>query len=122
MNIIIAGSRGFNDYALLERIMNRYTIRIDDIKVISGAAKGADKLGEQWALCNMFIVERHHPDWATHGKAAGHIRNKEMAKAAGPKGALVAFHDGISPGTADMIEIAKEMGLKVKVVLYRKTS
>ncbi len=120
MRIIIAGSRDFDDYELLERTMNRLTLRVDNITVLSGGAKGADTLGEQWALCNMFPVERYHPDWTKHGKKAGPIRNDEMAKAVGPKGKCVVFYDGSSPGSTNMIETAKAYGLKLKVIYYKE--
>jgi len=54
-------------------------------------------------------------EWNKFGKAAGPKRNKEMAIAAD---ALIAFWDGKSRGTKNMIELAKQKGLKVKVILF----
>lgn len=45
------------------------------------------------------------------------IRNREMAKAAD---SLIAFWDGKSKGTANMIQTSEKMGLAVKVVRYEK--
>ena len=45
--VIIAGSRGFNDYALLKRKLNELLDFDDDITIISGTANGADSLGEK---------------------------------------------------------------------------
>lgn len=58
-------------------------------------------------------------DWDRYGKAAGYLRNTEMAKNAD---ALVAFWDGMSLGTRHMIETAKAHGLKVRVKRYDKES
>lgn len=53
-------------------------------------------------------------DWSL-GKRSGYIRNEEMAKIAH---ACIAFHDGESPGTGHMIDLAKKYNLKLKVVNY----
>ena len=60
-------------------------------------------------------IELHPADWHRHGRAAGPIRNAEMAAEAD---ALIAFWDGQSRGTANMIKIAKDKGLQVAVVKY----
>ena len=50
MNIIIAGSRDFDDYRLLKKTVSDYieenqVNNTQQIRVISGGAKGADRLG-----------------------------------------------------------------------------
>lgn len=118
MRIIIAGSRDFDDYPLLCETMDKLTRKLDKKKlvILSGGAKGADKLGEQWAFeRGVGTVEIYHADWTKHGKSAGPIRNEEMAENAD---VLVAFWDGKSPGTKDMISQAKKKGLKVRVVYF----
>lgn len=116
--VIIAGGRDFSDYLLLREKCDfflgskRLTHRIT---VISGAAKGADSLGERYAREREFGVQQFKAHWKEHGKAAGIIRNGEMAEVAD---ALIAFWDGESRGTANMIETARKHGLKVAVVNY----
>lgn len=102
--IIIAGGRHFNDYSLLKAKLDHLLQLMDkrDIVIISGCAKGADSLGERYAHENSIEVWKSPADWDTHGKAAGHIRNAEMADNATH---LVAFFDGSSPGTKGMIEV-----------------
>lgn len=114
--VIIAGSRGFTDYeamkelcdALLQDISERKTVTI-----ISGGARGADTLGERYARERGYGVQRFPADWKRYGRSAGMIRNGEMAKAAK---ALIAFWDGQSPGTGNMIRTARRQGLDVHVV------
>lgn len=114
--IIIAGSRTFDDYELLCHVMDHLTRKMTDVTVLSGACPdGADPLGEKWAWRWWWTVERYHAEWDKHGKGAGIIRNKEMVKAASH---LVAFWNGKSPGTKDIIEQARKANLKVKVVLF----
>ena len=114
--VIIAGSSGFNDYPLLASTMDTLLQNITvPIVVICGMARGADLLGERYALDRGFQVQRFPADWDKYGKRAGYIRNEEMAKNAD---ALVAFWDGESHGTKHMIELANRYGLKVRVKRY----
>lgn len=118
MRIIIAGSRTFDNYALLERTMDKLTFKLKKVIVLSGTADGADALGERWALSKIGrVLMRYHPDWEKHGKSAGAVRNAEMVANAE---ALVAFWDGKSPGTKDVISKARKAKLKhIKVVKFK---
>ena len=114
--VIIAGSRKFSDYDLLERTMDKALSTVqDDITVVCGKAKGSDTLGEQYAKEHGYEVQYFPADWNRYGKVAGYIRNTTMAKNAD---ALVAFWDGESPGTTHMIETAQSLGLRVRVKTY----
>ena len=63
----------------------------------------------------VFFHLLHPADWNRLGRAAGPIRNEEMAEVSD---ALIAFWDGKSRGTKSMIEIARRKGLQVAVVRY----
>ena len=117
MRVIIAGSRTFSDYPLLEKKLNFLFSRKkkEEITIISGTANGADRLGERYANENNISVERYPADWNKYGRSAGYKRNLQMANNAD---ALVAFWDGVSKGTNHMIDIAKEKQLQVRVVIY----
>lgn len=110
MKTIIAGSRSVEDMAIIELAVKQCGWNVT--KVISGCARGVDKLGEIWAAANNIRIERHPSDWDTHGKSAGYKRNTEMARCAD---ALIAIWDGESKGTKHMIEIAKQYDLLVYV-------
>lgn len=115
--VIIAGGRDFNNYPGLSTAMDKLLKNInDDIEIVCGMAKGADRLGEQYAKENGYSVIYMPADWDTDGKAAGYKRNIRMAEYAN---ALVAFWDGQSSGTKHMIETAQKMGLDVRVVKYK---
>lgn len=77
-------------------------------EIVSGGAKGADTLGEWWAEKEKLDVTRFPADWKTHGRAAGPIRNKQMAEYADY---LVVFPGG--GGTANMIKEAEKRGLPI---------
>lgn len=118
--VIVAGSRGFNDYRLLRENCNsalREKKKTHNIIIVSGHAKGADAFGEKYAKDEGFDLEIFPADWKKFGKAAGFRRNEQMAEFAD---ALIAFWDGKSHGTKHMIDIATEKGMKVKVIEYGK--
>lgn len=117
MKVIICGSRGFTNYKLLKRKMNLYTLALGEVEVVSGGAEGADKLGERWACENYHKFHVFRPDYAKHGKKAPLVRNQEMVDFAD---ALVAFWDGHSPGTRDVIDRAKAKRLKLRIVYYEE--
>lgn len=113
MKVIIAGSRDFDNYLhLLQAVVKS---GFDITEVVSGGARGADALGELLARDLDFDLKRFPADWNKHGRAAGPIRNGEMAEYAD---ALIAMWDGVSTGTANMIKQANERGLKVHVERY----
>lgn len=111
--LIIAGSRDFDNYELLKQTVLPYLNDIEEI--ISGTARGADSLGEQFAKEFNIPVRQFPADWNAYGKKAGYLRNVQMAKNAT---ACIVFWDGKSRGTQHMINIAKQYGLKLKIIIY----
>ncbi len=110
MKTIIAGSRSIKDFSLVEKAISQADFVITE--VVSGCAYGVDKLGERWARANGIPIHPFPANWAMHGKRAGYLRNVQMAEYAD---ALIAVYDGISKGTAHMINIARDKGLQVFV-------
>ena len=118
--IIVAGSRNFVDYGKLEASLNEIINGIrETVTIISGGARGADSLGERYAIDHDLSLVRFPADWKTKGRAAGVIRNREMAEYAvrdGATGILVAFWDGESRGTKNMINKAVSKGMEVRII------
>jgi len=116
LKVIVAGSRNFDDYETLKSVCD-YIIGNPEIKVelISGNANGADKLGEKYAMEKKYELKIFKADWDKHGKKAGHIRNKEMGEYGN---LLIAFWDGKSKGTKNMIDIAKKKGMSSMVYKF----
>lgn len=128
LRVIIAGSRDFDDFPklmnscidILFKITEQYN-DLDKIRIVSGVARGADRLGEQYAKVAGYEVSRFVPDWDGLGKRAGYVRNAEMAKYAvadGSYGVLIAFWDGKSKGTKHMIDLAEKNDLEVHIVRF----
>lgn len=84
-----------------------------NIHVVEGGARGADEAGKMWAQEKGYDVIEMPADWDKHGRAAGHIRNKEMAEFIKSKGSCLAIilWDGKSNGTANMIGNVKKFGI-----------
>ena len=120
MKVIVAGGRDFKNYKLLKCTLDNFQQEYGNItEVVSGTAKGVDKLGEQYANENNIHIKRFVPDWEGLGKKAGHVRNRQMGDYAKEhNGMLVAFWDKHSRGTKGMIDYAKKIGLKSVVVYY----
>ena len=117
MKVIVAGSRDFEDYALLKKFLDKLVIfRSDFTEIVSGTARGADKLGERYAQEHNLAIKRFPADWEKYGKAAGHIRNRQMAEYAD---ACVVFWDGQSKGSANMVKVALELKLPLVIVNYQ---
>jgi len=120
-NLIIAGGRDFSDYNLLKNSFGFYRINNNllnkNITIISGNAKGADILGEKLANERNYELLIFKANWDKYGKKAGFLRNEDMAKVAD---GLLAFWDGNSSGTKNMIDLAEKLNLITKIILYYK--
>ena len=136
MRVLVCGSRTWTDYeSIANRLKqlaeecearDRIVVAADELisfVVIVGGAKGVDTLAEEWAERN-FVYFDGHPlldcvrfpaDWAKYGKAAGPIRNRQMLTEGRPD-LVLAFWDGKSRGTANMIELARTAGVPVEII------
>lgn len=77
--------------------------------IVSGMADGADTIGIAWAHNNNVRMEGHSPDWETHGKKAGPIRNQEMLDS----GIDLAIEFPGGRGTADMRRRLEKAGVPI---------
>ena len=126
LRIIIAGSRDFDNYKVLEDESSKIIEKelnddIQSIRIISSTARGADQLGERFAKKYNYSISCFPAEWGLYGKSAGYRRNAEMAKFAVSNnnvGILIAFWDSQSKGTKHTIDLFKEKGIPCKVVRY----
>lgn len=115
MKAIVAGCRDVTDFNLVQTAIDNSGFEITEL--VSGRATGVDALGERWARENSVKITTFPADWRTHGKAAGPIRNAQMAEYAD---ALIAVWDGVSRGTKNMINEAKKRELNVYVFNFER--
>lgn len=116
--LIVAGGRDFNDYALLHESIMKVVHELPDdlvVSIVSGMARGADMLAAHFADETGTTLHEFPADWEGQGKAAGFVRNTDMANFAD---GLLAFWDGKSKGTAHMIRTMENRRKPVHVVRY----
>ena len=114
MKCLIAGSRTVCDYEVVKTAIEESRFVITE--VVSGGARGVDRLGEKWAKENGVAVKQFFPDWETHGKKAGFLRNADMIDYVENGGCVIAIWDGVSRGTQHTIGLAR----KYKIPLFVK--
>lgn len=113
--VIIAGSREFTDKQRLFNACDKVLDKIGPFEVVSGGAKGADTLGEDYGFSRGLMVNRFPALWEKEGKPGGHHRNNRMAWFGTH---LVDFYNGYSPGSKQMIGRAQAEGLADWVIQF----
>jgi hypothetical protein len=132
IRVIIAGGRDFNDYNYMKKSMDFMLKRFnrEEILIVEGGAKGADKLGRKYAMLHDIDYITFEADWkdittppvkikrnayGEYNVLAGMVRNKQMGDFASH---LVVYWDGVSSGTDHMKTYMQELGKPVKVFKY----
>jgi hypothetical protein len=115
--VAVIGSRSLTDKTLVYDFLDRNR---DKIKmIVSGGAKGADTLAQEWAKERGFPVLVFYPQWydadGEFNRGAGFKRNYHIIDECD---IVLAFWDGVSKGTANSLEVAKQLNKKVKIVSF----
>lgn len=112
----------FNLYDKDDKIGSSWQNEKDILFISGGASTGADNsiinFCRNYKLSYLVV----NAEWNKFGKVAGIRRNKKMSEIAIQNkslGYLVAFWDGKSRGTKNMIENAIKNYLRYKVVLFK---
>lgn len=112
MRVLVTGGRTFRDrdwlWAGLDLIHSHPQMG-PITEIIEGGAPGADVRAGEWAHRREIRCTIVYAQWEKHGRAAGVMRNIEMARMAPD---LVLACPG-GTGTANMIENAEKAGLRV---------
>ena len=138
IKVAIVGGRDFTDKNLMRIELNKtlrelrhFDIDLKDVEFISGGAPGTDTLAEEVAEEFDIPFKEYRSDWSNleakpcviktnlfgkkYNALAGHNRNQLMAEDAD---FVVAFWDGVSTGTQDMIQRSGKEGCGVRIVYY----
>lgn len=118
MKIAIAGSRTFANYevmcAFIERSLS--DVEFNSIEaVVSGGARGADTLAEQYARENGLELIVFPAEWKRHGRKAGPLRNVKIIQECD---LCFAFWNGQSRGTEHDISLCKRMGKPCYICMF----
>lgn len=111
MHIIITGSRSWSDREAVRRALAPLP---PGTVVIVGDARGADTIAAQEAIRAGLSVVVVSADWATYGRSAGPVRNARMLRYC--PALVIAFWDGASSGTLDMLTRAHRIGIRTILI------
>lgn len=112
--VVICGSREWNEPAVIGRLLD--ALPKQGTVVVSGGARGADRIAAALARRKNIPVEEYPADWDRFGKGAGYRRNEAMLGLDAVTH-VFAFRKGQkSPGTDHMVRISRDAGLYVGVV------
>lgn len=132
--VLICGGRDFNDFGLVEQEVLKLVKPHEDkdIVFISGGAKGADSMARLLVQKYESKLEEYLADWkdltvepcivkknkyGSYNALAGHNRNTRMLLEGSPD-VVLAFWDGRSHGTADMIKKVRDAKVPLIIVNY----
>jgi hypothetical protein len=119
--VAVSGSRGIKGKVadeLVKKAFESFRWKDKITKVIHGAAEGIDQAADSYCR-QIWVVEKFPADWERDGKTeAGMIRNLLMLNMCD---AVIAIWDGVSPGTKQMIESARQSNVPVFVHLHSKS-
>lgn len=109
LKIAVIGSRTFSDYDFLKDTLR--CIHITEI--VSGGDLGADKLAERYAqeknIHLSIIPHTEHPETTGASRTYSIISLAQL---------VIAFWDGKSPGTADLLKYAQQKGKKIVIKYF----
>lgn len=115
MKLVIAGTR---DVVMSWPAVDDAARRFGHVsEVLHGGSGGVDHAAQKWAHARGIKATMYPAHWHEHGKAAGPIRNRQMASAGD---VLIAFWDGASRGTLSMITEMVRAGKPVYVMPVRR--
>lgn len=110
MRVLVTGGRDYLDVRRIFAGLDRLHDACGGItEIIEGGQSGADIRAQWWAEREQIPCTEVKADWTKYGKAAGPIRNRQMADL---KPDIVLACPG-NDGTADMVAIAKKRDIKV---------
>ncbi len=117
MIVAVAGSRGFYDYSVVKRELDKFhQTRGISVLVHGDCIRSPDILADKWARQNRVYRVPVPAEWQKHGKAAGPIRNADLIAICD---VLIAFWNGTSSGTRDIINQAKQTMTEIFVIRVR---
>lgn len=112
MIVAVAGSRSITNADVVCSVLDAKASGAT--QVVTGGARGVDTIAFDWAWAHGIPVQVIAAEWSRHGRAAGPIRNREIARLAER---LIAIHDGHSRGTMHMIESMRNLRKPVEIIL-----
>lgn len=108
MKVAIVGSR-----SLTVDDLEKY-LPDDVTEIVSGGAKGIDTCARDYAIDNGIKLTEFYPEYNKYGRSAPIKRNQQIIEYAD---IVIAFWNGTSRGTFNVIESCRKIGKKIKVYM-----
>lgn len=106
MKVGVIGSRGLTVDNLEQYLPE------DTTEIVSGGAKGIDTCAREYALSHDIKLTEFLPEYSRYGRGAPLKRNLQIIS---HSDLVIAFWDGQSKGTKNVIENCKKLNVKVDV-------
>lgn len=119
--VLICGSRDLSDSDLVSALLDHIFDHVVDTEcfptIVTGGARGVDRLADLWAEDSRMGRDIFRADWEGQGKAAGFIRNQQMLDS-GVDLCIAITNKPLaeSRGTADMVRRCRAAGVPVSLV------
>jgi hypothetical protein len=112
MVVAIVGSRKWPFPEVITNLLHELCRTHPGFRVVTGGARGADRIAEQWCREWGIPVKVYHADWELWGDDAGFVRNQYIVDDAD---VLYAFQLNRSSGTQDSVNKARIKGIPCHV-------
>lgn len=120
MKWLVTGGRSITDVSLIEEHLDTMFKKYGKPEVlIHGDCSGVDKISGSWAEKNKITVKTFPAEWKRYGRAAGPIRNRQMADECSKEDLCVSVWNGSSSGTKDMLGVCEKKGMKTEVKIVK---
>jgi len=114
MKVAVVGSRDFVDFDYLSKVLDLFVKKFNITKIISGGARGTDRMAIKYAKKNKMAWGERLPNVKRDGyPAALFIRNQRIVD---DSEMMIAFWNGTSTGTLDAMEKADKKGIVIHLI------
>jgi hypothetical protein len=123
MRLLVTGGRDFHDEDKLRRWIFEAVgndLESDQIQLIHGGARGADRLAGRIARQAGFRIRVFPARWSELGDAAGVIRNNQMLRETNPHVVLAAPGGRETDDMVNRVRKAIKSGLPIRLIDKRK--
>lgn len=113
--VVIVGSKGFEDYALLEQYVDKKLSRVaqeDAIEIVTSHSKSTVELAVRYAQERGYQHKHFQPDPAKYKAQAYPQVNQELLAYAD---SIIAFWDGQEGAAGTLIKKARDAGVRIAV-------
>ena len=117
LTIVVTGTRRPTSEDRICQALDNVVERADGpVRIVHGNEPGVDTVAEQWAIDNAMESDVYPANWEEEGRTAGTDRNYLMMREAQPD-MVLAFPEGNTPGTQQIIKLAQLEGVPVEKVI-----